>query len=113
MVQALVTSAIDSASYARELGLDPNQIIISCKVSGVQDLISVYRALARRCDHRFEALLIDAEGLGRGIQPASGALGTEWKRRAQSLRATDFERACGVGEKGLCQQQTRGGADCG
>src|SRR3954464_13871421 len=51
MYQALVQSALGSADYAREVGLDPDQIIISCKVSGVQDLIAVYRALARRCDY--------------------------------------------------------------
>ena len=50
MYQALVQSALDSADWARELGLNPDNIIISCKVSGVQDLISVYRALAKRCD---------------------------------------------------------------
>ena len=46
MYQALVQSALSSADYARELGMNPDQIIISCKVSGVQDLITVYRALA-------------------------------------------------------------------
>ena len=47
MYQALVQSALQSAEVARELGLNPDNIIISCKVSGVQDLIAVYRALAR------------------------------------------------------------------
>ena len=51
MYQALVQSALSSAEVAREMGLNPDHIIISCKVSGVQDLISVYRALARRCDY--------------------------------------------------------------
>src|SRR6478752_3500796 len=49
MYQALIQSALSSAAYATELGLNPDNIIISCKVSGVQDLISVYRALAKRC----------------------------------------------------------------
>jgi (E)-4-hydroxy-3-methylbut-2-enyl-diphosphate synthase len=48
MYQALIQSALTSADVAREMGLNPDQIIISCKVSGVQDLISVYRGLARR-----------------------------------------------------------------
>src|SRR3989442_6419961 len=51
MYQALVQSAIGSAEAAAELGMERNQIIISCKVSGVQDLVSVYRALAARCDY--------------------------------------------------------------
>jgi (E)-4-hydroxy-3-methylbut-2-enyl-diphosphate synthase len=75
MVQALVTSALDSASYARELGLDPNQIIISCKVSGVQDLITVYRALAARCDYALHLGLTEA-GMGtKGTVASATALG--------------------------------------
>jgi (E)-4-hydroxy-3-methylbut-2-enyl-diphosphate synthase len=75
MVQALVTSALDSAAYASELGLDPNQIIISCKVSGVQDLISVYRALAARSDHALHLGLTEA-GMGtKGTVASATALG--------------------------------------
>jgi (E)-4-hydroxy-3-methylbut-2-enyl-diphosphate synthase len=75
MVQALVTSALDSAAYACELGLDANQIIISCKVSGVQDLISVYRALAARCDHALHLGLTEA-GMGtKGTVASATALG--------------------------------------
>ncbi len=48
--EALVVSALESAKRAEELGLGSNKIVISCKVSGVQDLISVYRNLAKRCD---------------------------------------------------------------
>ncbi len=75
MVQALVTSALDSAAYAAELGLDANQIIISCKVSGVQDLISVYRALAARCDYALHLGLTEA-GMGtKGTVASATALG--------------------------------------
>jgi (E)-4-hydroxy-3-methylbut-2-enyl-diphosphate synthase len=75
MVQALVTSALDSAAYARELGLDPNQIIISCKVSGVQDLISAYRALSARCDYALHLGLTEA-GMGtKGTVASATALG--------------------------------------
>ena len=75
MVQALVTSALDSAAYARELGMDPNQLIISCKVSGVQDLISVYRALAARCDYPLHLGLTEA-GMGtKGTVASATALG--------------------------------------
>ncbi len=74
MYQALVQSAITSAEYARELGMDPNQVIISCKVSGVQDLVSVYRALARRCDYALHLGLTEA-GMGtKGTVASSTAL---------------------------------------
>lgn len=49
MYEALITSAIDSANRAVEIGMEPGQIILSCKVSGVQDLVAVYRELAKRC----------------------------------------------------------------
>jgi (E)-4-hydroxy-3-methylbut-2-enyl-diphosphate synthase len=75
MYQALVSSALQSADVARELGLDPDQIIISCKVSGVQDLISVYRALAARCDYALHLGLTEA-GMGtKGTVASSVALG--------------------------------------
>ncbi len=75
MVQALVTSALDSAAYACELGLDPDQIVISCKVSGVQDLITVYRALAARCDYALHLGLTEA-GMGtKGTVASATALG--------------------------------------
>jgi (E)-4-hydroxy-3-methylbut-2-enyl-diphosphate synthase len=74
MYRALVQSATDSADFARELGLDPNQIIISCKVSGVRDLIAVYRALARRCDYALHLGLTEA-GMGtKGTVASSTAL---------------------------------------
>ena len=74
MYQALVQSALSSASYARELGLNPDNIIISCKVSGVQDLISVYRALARRCDYALHLGLTEA-GMGtKGTVASATAL---------------------------------------
>ncbi|MBX3637614.1 MAG: flavodoxin-dependent (E)-4-hydroxy-3-methylbut-2-enyl-diphosphate synthase [Rubrivivax sp.] len=72
MYQALVQSALSSADYAREIGLNPDNIIISCKVSGVQDLISVYRALARRCDYALHLGLTEA-GMGTKGTVASAA----------------------------------------
>jgi (E)-4-hydroxy-3-methylbut-2-enyl-diphosphate synthase len=75
MYQALVQSALTSAEYARELGLNANNTIISCKVSGVQDLISVYRALAKRCDYALHLGLTEA-GMGtKGTVASSTALG--------------------------------------
>ncbi|WP_119287098.1 flavodoxin-dependent (E)-4-hydroxy-3-methylbut-2-enyl-diphosphate synthase [Azohydromonas sediminis] len=74
MYQALVQSALSSAAYARELGLNPDHIVISCKVSGVQDLISVYRALARRCDYALHLGLTEA-GMGtKGTVASASAL---------------------------------------
>lgn len=63
MYEALITSATESAQRAEEMGLSGDQIILSCKVSGVQDLISVYRALARRCDYALHLGLTEA-GMG-------------------------------------------------
>jgi (E)-4-hydroxy-3-methylbut-2-enyl-diphosphate synthase len=75
MYQALVQSALQSASWAGELGLDPNQIIISCKVSGVQDLITVYQALSKRCDYALHLGLTEA-GMGtKGTVASAVALG--------------------------------------
>lgn len=72
MYQALIQSALQSADYAREVGLDPNQIIISCKVSGVRDLIAVYRALKQRCDYALHLGLTEA-GMGTKGTVASAA----------------------------------------
>ena len=72
MYQALIQSALSSASYARELGMNPDNIIISCKVSGVQDLIAVYRELARRCDYPLHLGLTEA-GMGTKGTVASAA----------------------------------------
>ena len=74
MYQVLVQSALASAAYARELGMDPNQIIISCKVSGVQDLITVYRALAQRCDHALHLGLTEAGMGAKGTVASAAAL---------------------------------------
>ena len=72
MYEALITSATESAQRAEEMGLSGNQIILSCKVSGVQDLISVYRALARRCDYALHLGLTEA-GMGTKGTVASAA----------------------------------------
>jgi len=74
MYQALIQSALSSADYARELGMNPDNIIISCKVSGVQDLISVYRALSARCDYALHLGLTEA-GMGtKGTVASATAL---------------------------------------
>ncbi len=74
MYQALIQSALSSADLAAELGLKRDNIIISCKVSGVQDLIAVYRALARRCDYALHLGLTEA-GMGtKGTVASATAL---------------------------------------
>ena len=72
MYEALVTSALDSARRAEAIGLPGNQIILSCKMSGTQDLISVYRELARRCDYALHLGLTEA-GMGTKGTVASAA----------------------------------------
>jgi len=74
MYQALINSALESATFARELGMAPEQIVLSCKVSGVQDLISVYRGLAQRCDYPLHLGLTEA-GMGtKGTVASATAL---------------------------------------
>src|SRR6266513_273216 len=73
--QALVASALESAARAEALGLAGDRIVLSCKVSGVQDLIAVYRELARRCDYPLHVGLTEA-GMGtKGIVASTAALG--------------------------------------
>jgi (E)-4-hydroxy-3-methylbut-2-enyl-diphosphate synthase len=74
MVQALIQSALQSADEARALGMNPDQIIISCKVSGVQDLVTVYRALARRCDYALHLGLTEAGMATKGTVASAAAL---------------------------------------
>ncbi len=75
MYEALVSSAIGSAQRAQELGMAAGQILLSCKVSGVQDLVAVYRELARRCDYPLHLGLTEA-GMGtKGTVASSVALG--------------------------------------
>ncbi|MFT3665792.1 flavodoxin-dependent (E)-4-hydroxy-3-methylbut-2-enyl-diphosphate synthase [Piscinibacter sp.] len=74
MYRAIITSAVESARRAEEIGLAPEQIILSCKMSGVQDLVSVYRALARRCDYPLHLGLTEA-GMGtKGTVASTAAL---------------------------------------
>jgi (E)-4-hydroxy-3-methylbut-2-enyl-diphosphate synthase len=74
MHEALVQSAIGSAARAEELGLAHDRIVISCKVSGVQDLISVYRELARRCDYALHLGLTEAGMGSKGIVASTAAM---------------------------------------
>jgi len=74
MYEALVTSAIENAQRAEELGLAADRIVLSCKVSGVQDLIAVYRELARRCDYPLHLGLTEAGMGSKGIVASTAAL---------------------------------------
>lgn len=72
--EILVTSALDSARRAEELGLAHDRILLSCKMSGVQDLIGVYRELARRCDYALHLGLTEAGMGSKGIVASTAAL---------------------------------------
>ena len=74
MREAMVQSAIGSARRAEELGLGRDRILLSCKMSGVQDLIGVYRALAGRCDYALHLGLTEAGMGSKGIVASSAAL---------------------------------------
>jgi (E)-4-hydroxy-3-methylbut-2-enyl-diphosphate synthase len=74
MREAVITSALESAEKARELGLPQNRIVLSCKMSGVQDLISVYEALSNRCDYALHLGLTEAGMGSKGIVASTAAL---------------------------------------
>ena len=74
MREAVIRSALDSARMAEELGLAPERIVISCKMSQVQDLIAVYRELARRCTYALHLGLTEAGMGSKGIVASSAAL---------------------------------------
>ena len=74
MIEALIQSALQSSSKAVELGMNPDQITLSCKVSAVQDLIAVYRDLARRCDYSLHLGLTEAGMGSKGIVASTAAL---------------------------------------
>ena len=74
-MEAMVVSALNSAALAEKYGLRRDQIILSAKVSGVQDLIDVYRSLASRCDYALHLGLTEAGMGAKGIVASSAALG--------------------------------------
>ncbi len=73
--EALIVSALKSATFAEQLGLAHDKIILSCKVSGVQDLIALYRELAQRCDYPLHLGLTEAGMKSKGIVATSTAFG--------------------------------------
>jgi (E)-4-hydroxy-3-methylbut-2-enyl-diphosphate synthase len=75
MREAIVRSALDSARLAIDVGLPPDRIILSAKVSGVQDLIAVYRSLAGRCDHPLHLGLTEAGMGSKGIVASTAGIG--------------------------------------
>ncbi|AHB06413.2 MULTISPECIES: flavodoxin-dependent (E)-4-hydroxy-3-methylbut-2-enyl-diphosphate synthase [Pandoraea] len=74
MYEALITSALESAELAQRVGLSADKILLSCKVSAVQDLIAVYRELARRCDYALHLGLTEAGMGSKGIVASTAAL---------------------------------------
>jgi len=74
MREAIVVSALESARRAEELGLPHDHVVISCKVSGVQDLIAVYRNIAARCDYPLHLGLTEAGMGSKGIVASTAAM---------------------------------------
>ena len=74
MQEALITSALESAELAESIGLNHDQILLSCKMSGVQELIAVYRSLASRCDYPLHLGLTEAGMGSKGIVASTAAL---------------------------------------
>jgi len=75
MREALIVSALESAQFARDIGLAADRIVLSCKVSNVQDLIRVYRSLAARCDYALHLGLTEAGMGSKGIVASTAAMG--------------------------------------
>jgi len=75
MREAVITSALESAYKAIELGLPKERIVISCKLSRVQELIAVYQMMAERCDFALHLGLTEAGMGSKGIVASSAALG--------------------------------------
>ena len=75
MREAMIVSAIDSARQAVLLGLPEDHIVLSCKVSGVQELIALYRELSRRCDYALHLGLTEAGMGSKGIVASTAAMG--------------------------------------
>jgi (E)-4-hydroxy-3-methylbut-2-enyl-diphosphate synthase len=74
MREALVTSAIESARLAESLGMPGDRIVLSAKVSNVQDVVAVYRELARRCDYPLHVGLTEAGMGSKGIVASTAAM---------------------------------------
>jgi (E)-4-hydroxy-3-methylbut-2-enyl-diphosphate synthase len=74
MHEAVIISALESAAAAEKIGLARNRIVLSCKVSSVQDLIAVYRTLAERCDYALHLGLTEAGMGSKGIVASTAAL---------------------------------------
>jgi (E)-4-hydroxy-3-methylbut-2-enyl-diphosphate synthase len=80
MYEAMISSALGSAQRAIDIGLPANRIILSCKVSDVQDLVAVYTELGRRCDYALHLGLTEAGMGSKGIVASSAALGVLLQR---------------------------------
>ncbi len=104
MYRAILLSALGSARRAEEIGLAAEQIILSCKMSGVQDLISVYRALARRCDYPLHLGLTEAgmgtKGTVASTVGARGAAAGRHRRHDPRLAHAAAGRGAHAGGRG-------------
>lgn len=75
LIEAMITSALESAKYAETLGLGKDKIVLSVKMSEVQDMIEVYQRICKRCDYVMHLGLTEAGGSVKGISASSAALG--------------------------------------
>src|SRR5207248_123573 len=102
-MEAMVVSALNSAALAEKYGLRPDQIILSAKVSGVQDLIDVYRSLAARCSYPLHLGLTEAGGRerNRSIQrgPGRAAAGRHRGHHPRFADARSRRRSRGRGSR--------------
>ena len=73
--EAIIQSALESATKAQELGLAKNKITLSCKISNVQELINIYEDLSRRCDYALHLWLTEAGMGSKGMVASAAALG--------------------------------------
>ncbi|MGQ0674748.1 MAG: flavodoxin-dependent (E)-4-hydroxy-3-methylbut-2-enyl-diphosphate synthase [Rhodospirillales bacterium] len=80
MREAMIVSALENAKAAEEIGLPRSHIVLSAKVSSVQDLVAVYTGLARRCDHALHLGLTEAGMGSKGIVASAAALGVLLQR---------------------------------
>jgi (E)-4-hydroxy-3-methylbut-2-enyl-diphosphate synthase len=80
MREAMIVSALENAKAAEEIGLPRSKIVLSAKVSSVQDLVAVYTGLAQRCDHALHLGLTEAGMGSKGIVASSAALGVLLQR---------------------------------
>ena len=103
----MIVSALDSAASAEKYGLRPDQIILSAKVSGVQDLIDVYRALAARCNYPLHLGLTEAGMGAKGVVASSAAMGVVLQEGSATRSASHLPRPPAATAPKKCESHNR------